>query len=149
MIYVRDNKNTRGTMMKKAVVITKFIPAPAFSGGAIRNRAWICFLCKYFNIILIGFWDKKYGNTRTDELKDYVDEIIGFEFSRTKMMLVKTSLKAIVNKQAIVLQQYYSEELQETLDNIIENQEIRGIFLRRINSGKRKVIRNLFAVAYQ
>lgn len=44
--------------MKKAVVITKFIPAPAFSGGAIRSRAWIRFLSKYYDIILLGYWDK-------------------------------------------------------------------------------------------
>lgn len=134
MISVRDNMNTRGTTMKKAVVITKFIPAPAFSGGAIRNRAWIRFLCKYFNIILIGFWDKKYGNTRINELKDCVEEIIGFDFSRNKMMLVKTSLKAFINKQAIVLQQYYSEELQETLDNIIDNQDISLIFCEELST---------------
>lgn len=120
--------------MKKAVVITKFIPAPTFSGGAIRNRAWIRFLCKYYSIILIGFWDKKYRNTRADELKDYVEEIIGFDFSRTKSMLIKTSLKAFANKQAIVLQQYYSEELQKTLDNIIEHQDISLIFCEELST---------------
>ena len=120
--------------MKKAIVITKFIPAPTFSGGAIRNKAWISFLYKYFNIILIGFWDKKYGNTRANELKEYVEEIIGFDFSRTKSMLIKTSLKAFVNKQAIVLQQYYSEELQETFDNIIENQDVSLIFCEELST---------------
>ncbi len=120
--------------MKKAVVITKFIPAPTFSGGAIRNRAWIRFLCKYYSVILLGFWDKKYGNARAYELNEYVEEIIGFDFSRTKMMLIKTSLKAFAKKQAIVLQQYYSEELQEALDIIIENQNISFIFCEELST---------------
>ena len=47
-------------------------------------------------------------------------------------MLVKTSIKAFINKQAIVLQQYYSEELQEALDNIIENQDICLIFCEEL-----------------
>ena len=130
--------------MKKVVVITKFIPAPAFSGGAIRNRAWIRFLCKYFNIILLGFWDKKYGNTRADELKECVEEIIGFDFSRTKMMLIKTSLKAFAKKQAIVLQQYYSKEIQKALDMVIENQDISFIFCEELSTVQYvKNIRNI------
>ena len=57
--------------MEKAIVLTKFIPAPAFSGGAIRSRAWIRFLSKYYDIIVIGYWDKKFGNSRVEELRDY------------------------------------------------------------------------------
>lgn len=121
-----------GTTMRKAVVITKFIPAPTFSGGAIRNRAWIRFLCKYYNIIIIGFWDKKYGNTRTDELKEYVEEIIGFDFVRTKSMLIKTALKAFTKKQAVVLQQYYLAEMQETINSVLANQDISLIFCEEL-----------------
>jgi len=120
--------------MEKVIVLTKFIPAPAYSGGAIRNRAWIRFLCKYYNIILIGFWDKKFGNTRAYELKEYVENIIGFDFSRTKMMLIKTSLKAFTKKQAIVLQQYYSEELQKALDTVIEHHDISFIFCEELST---------------
>ena len=47
---------------KEIIILTKFIPAPAYSGGAKRNLSWIKFLSKYYKIHLIGFYDKQFGN---------------------------------------------------------------------------------------
>ncbi len=120
--------------MKKAVVITKFIPAPAFSGGAIRSRAWIRFLSKYYDIILLGYWDKKFGNTRTAELKDYAEEIIGFDFVRTKASLIKTAMNAMAKNQAIVLHQYYSAEMQDKINDILANHDIKLVFCEELST---------------
>ncbi len=121
-------------IMNKVVVITKFIPAPAFSGGAIRSRAWIRFLSKYYDIILFGFWDKKFRNTRTAELEDYVEEIIGYDFVRTKASLINTTLNAIAKNQAIVLQQYYSAEMQDRINDIIANHDVKLIFCEELST---------------
>lgn len=120
--------------MEKAIVLTKFIPAPAFSGGAIRSRAWIRFLSKYYDIILLGYWNKKFGNARVDELKDYIEEIIGFNFVRSNASLVKTGISALVKKQAVVLQQYYSVEMQNKINEILENQKIKLIFCEELST---------------
>lgn len=120
--------------MEKAVIITKFIPAPAFSGGAIRSRAWIRFLSKYYDIILLGYWDKKFGNARIAELKDYVQEIYGYDFVRTKVSLLKTTMNAMAKHQAIVLQQYYSEEMQERINDILAHQDIKLIFCEELST---------------
>lgn len=119
--------------MEKIIVLTKFIPAPSFSGGAVRSRAWIRFLSKYYSIILLGFWDKKFNNTRIKEL-DFVDEMYGFEFVRTKTSLLKTAIKAVVHNQAVVLQQYYSDEMQEKINKIIDTQDINMIFCEELST---------------
>lgn len=120
--------------VEKAIVLTKFIPAPAFSGGAIRSRAWIRFLSKYYDIILLGYWDKKFESTRADELTDYTEEIFGFDFVRSKKSLVKTGISAVMKNQAVVLQQYYSVEIQNKINDILANQDIKLIFCEELST---------------
>lgn len=120
--------------MEKVIVITKFLPAPAFSGGAVRSRAWIKFLSRYYDLILIGFWEKKFGESRKSELLEFSNEIYGFDFVRTKSSLIKTALRAIKNKQAIVLQQYYLFEIQQKVNEIISKQDIRLIFCEELST---------------
>lgn len=120
--------------MDKAVVITKFIPAPAFSGGAIRSRAWIRFLSKYYDVILLGYWDKKFGNTRVAELKEYTEEIIGFDFVISKVSLIKTGFVALKSGQAIVLQQYYSTDIQKKIDEILKSQDVKLVFCEELST---------------
>lgn len=120
--------------MKKAIVLTKFIPAPAFSGGAIRSRAWIRFLSKYYDIIVIGYWDKKFGSTRVEELKDYAKEVFGFDFVRTKTSLLRTGVAALLNDQAVVLQQYYSVDMQNKINEILREQDIKMIFCEELST---------------
>lgn len=120
--------------LNKAMVLTKFIPAPAFSGGAIRSRAWIRFLSKYYDIIVIGYWDKKFGNTRVEELCDYTEDIIGFDFMRTKTTLLHTGIAALMNNQAVVLQQYYSVDMQNKINAILREQNIKMIFCEELST---------------
>lgn len=120
--------------MEKAIVLTKFIPAPAFSGGAIRSRAWIRFLSRYYDLIVIGYWDKKFGNTRVDELREYVNEIFGFDFVRTKTTLIHTGITALMKNQAVVLQQYYSTDIQNKIDDILRKQDIKMIFCEELST---------------
>ncbi len=123
-----------GITVEKAIVLTKFIPSPAFSGGAIRSRAWIRFLSKYYDIILLGYWDKKFGNTRVAELKDYTEEVIGYDFVRSKASLIKTGIAALKNRQAVVLQQYYSAEMQKKIDDILAHSDIKLIFCEELST---------------
>lgn len=120
--------------MEKSIVLTKFIPAPAFSGGAIRSRAWIRFLSRYYDIIVIGYWDKKFGKTRVDELREYASEIFGFDFVRTKTTLIHTGITALVKNQAVVLQQYYSTDMQNKIDEILREQDIKMIFCEELST---------------
>lgn len=120
--------------MEKAIVLTKFIPAPAFSGGAIRSRAWIRFLSKYYDIILLGYWDKKFGNKRVAELRDYTEEVIGYEFVRSKTSLIKTGITALKNGQAVVIQQYYSAEMQHKIDDILAQCDVKLIFCEELST---------------
>lgn len=120
--------------MEKAIVLTKFIPAPAFSGGAIRSRAWIRFLSKYYDIIVIGYWDKKFGNSRVEELRDNAKEIFGFDFVRTKTTLFHTGIAALMNNQAVVLQQYYSVDMQNKINDILREQDIKMIFCEELST---------------
>lgn len=120
--------------LNKAIVLTKFIPAPAFSGGAIRSRAWIRFLSKYYDIILIGYWDKKFGNTRVEELSDYAEEIFGFDFVRTKTSLFFTGIAALMKNQAVVLQQYYSADMQNKINEILREKDIKMIFCEELST---------------
>lgn len=120
--------------MEKAIVLTKFIPAPAFSGGAIRSRAWIRFLSKYYDIIVIGYWDKKFGNSRVEELRDYAKEIFGFDFVRIKTTLFHIGIAALMNNQAVVLQQYYSVDMQNKINDILREQDIKMIFCEELST---------------
>ena len=120
--------------MRKIIITTKFIPAPAFSGGAIRNLQWIKFLQQYYDITLIGFWDKQYGDTRKAELYPYCCEIIGFPFKRTPISLIKTGLDALLHNDAMVIRQYCNEEAKEIIKQLIKNEKYEFVFCQELAS---------------
>ena len=120
--------------METVVVLTKFIPSPAYSGGAMRDRAWIKFLNKHYNVIVLGFWDKKFGNSKLADLSSFTSEIHGVRFKRTKSSLIITAIKSIINGQAIVLQQYYNSDIQKTLDNIIKTKQVKFILCEELST---------------
>ena len=120
--------------MEKVIILTKFIPAPAFSGGAIRSSAWIRFLSKYYDVIVIGYWDKKFGDARVEELHAYTNEIFGFDFVRTKITLLHTGIVALMKNQAVVLQQYYSKDMQNKINDILREQDIKVIFCEELST---------------
>ena len=120
--------------MKKLLFIAKFIPAPDFNGGAKRNRAWIRFLSNYFDLIVVGFWDKKYGNNRVHELEKYVSKIEGVNFSRTKLSLAKLCMRSLIQNSSILLKQYHSPVLSQKISSLLSNEEIDCIFCAELSS---------------
>ena len=86
-------------MKQEIILLMKFIPAPAYSGGAKRNLSWLKFLSKYYKVNLIGFFDKKYNNSKISDLKKYNINIYGFTFKRN---IIKNSLKSIIFHKSLI-----------------------------------------------
>ena len=114
---------------KEIIILTKFIPAPAYSGGAKRNLSWIKFLSKYYKIHLIGFYDKQFGNKMIHELKKYGLSIYGIYFERN---LLKNSIKSIVNHKSIINLQYFNKKILDLLNNVLAERKIEFIMCEEL-----------------
>lgn len=108
-------------MKKEIIVVMKFIPAPAYSGGAKRNLAWLKFLSKYYKVNLIGYFDKTYKDDKIFELDKYDVSIYGFEFKRN---LAKNTFKSLFLNKSLINIQYYNSEIKKTLNNILFEKDI-------------------------
>ncbi len=108
-------------MKKEIIVVMKFIPAPAYSGGAKRNLAWLKFLSKYYKVNLIGYFDKTYKDDKIFELDKYDVSIYGFKFKRN---LVKNTFKSLFLNKSFINIQYYNSEIKKTLKNILFEKDI-------------------------
>ena len=116
-------------MKKEIILLMKFIPAPAYSGGAKRNLAWLKFLSKYYKVNLIGFFDKTYKDTMLFELKKYDVDIYGFTFRRN---VIKNVFKSIILKKSLINLQYYDNKVQRTIFNIINQKKIEFIMCEEL-----------------
>ncbi len=120
--------------MQKVLVITKFIPAPAFGGGSKRSLAWLRFLSKHFEVTLVGHWDKKFGDRRVEELRDFTKEIFGFPHTRTVKSLFITALHALSSNQSVTLLQYHQREMQEKIDELCASETFACILCEELSS---------------
>lgn len=116
-------------MKKEIILLMKFIPAPAYSGGAKRNLSWLKFLSKHYKVNLIGFFDKKYNDTKISELKKYTINIYGFTFKRN---IIKNSLKSFVFNKSLINLQYYNKDIKKTLTNLLNNNNISFIMCEEL-----------------
>ncbi|MCL2860534.1 MAG: glycosyltransferase family 4 protein [Oscillospiraceae bacterium] len=113
---------------EKIIVLNKFIPAPAYNGGAKRNLAWIKFLSKRYDIILIGFWDKKYKGEMISFLEKYNVKVYGCSFSRSMISLMINFLGSIFSKMPVTCKQYYNSIIEDTISKAIEDYDIKFVF---------------------
>ena len=120
--------------MQKILVINKFIPAPAFGGGAKRSLAWLRFLSKHYEVTLVGHWDKKFGDHRIAELRDYTKDVFGFPHTRTAKSLFMTALHALSRNQSITLLQYHQREMQEKINELCATQAFAFILCEELSS---------------
>ena len=116
-------------MKPEIILLMKFIPAPAYSGGAKRNLSWLKFLSKYYKVNLIGFFDKKYNDSKISDLKKYNINIYGFTFKRN---IIKNSLKSIIFHKSLINLQYYDKNIQKLLNNILKNNNISFIMCEEL-----------------
>lgn len=116
--------------MKKPTIlfISKFIPAPAFDGGALRNKAWLEFLSKRYHVILIGFWNKKYGATQLSDLSYNNIKIHGIPFKMYLLKKIYLLFKLLFLNKSFLLNQYYDNKLNEKIIKIIATKKIKFVF---------------------
>lgn len=116
-------------MKKEIILIMKFIPAPAYSGGAKRNLAWLKFLSRYYKVNLIGFLDKTYGSGMIDELKKNNIKIYGFKFKRN---LLKNTIKSIFLNKSLINLQYYNVNINKKINELIKEKNIEFIMCEEL-----------------
>ena len=116
-------------MKQEIILLMKFIPAPAYSGGAKRNLSWLKFLSKYYKVNLIGFFDKKYNNSKISDLKKYNINIYGFTFKRN---IIKNSLKSIIFHKSLINLQYYDKNIKTLLNNMLQSNNISFIMCEEL-----------------
>ena len=116
-------------MKPEIILLMKFIPAPAYSGGAKRNLSWLKFLSKYYKVNLIGFFDKKYNNSKISDLKKYNINIYGFTFKRN---IIKNSLKSLMFHKSLINLQYYDKNIKTLLNNMLQSNNISFIMCEEL-----------------
>lgn len=119
-------------MKKKVLFVTKFIPAPAYGGGLKRNFAWIKFLSRYYDVDVIGFWNKEFGNNMINELSPYTKNIYGYTFKRSKLSFLKTVFNSITKKEPIINQQYFLESLRLKIKELCLKYSYEFVFFSEI-----------------
>lgn len=116
-------------MKPEIILLMKFIPAPAYSGGAKRNLSWLKFLSKHYKVNLIGFFDKKYNDSKISDLKKYNINIYGFTFKRN---IIKNSLKSIIFHKSLINLQYYDKNIKTLLNSMLQNNNISFIMCEEL-----------------
>lgn len=116
-------------MNKEIIVVMKFIPAPAYSGGAKRNLSWLKFLSKYYKVNLVGYYDKTYNDTMISELNKYKINIYGFTFKRK---LIKNAIKSVVLNKSLINLQYYNKDIQQRINQIIQKRNIEFVMCEEL-----------------
>lgn len=119
-------------MKKQVLFVTKFIPAPAYGGGLKRNLAWIKFFSKYFDVDVIGYWNKDFGDSRIGELKKNTKNIFGYNFKRNKKTLLKNIIQSICNKEPIINLQYFSINLARQIQNLCMKNNYEFVFFSEV-----------------
>jgi len=114
--------------------ISKFIPAPAFDGGALRNKAWLEFLLRKYHIVLIGFWNKKYGDAQLADLKQDNLEIHGVNFEISLFKKLNLLFKLLFFNKSLLLHQYYSRELEKKVLEAIDRNRIDFVFCSELST---------------
>ena len=116
-------------MKPEIILLMKFIPAPAYSGGAKRNLSWLKFLSKHYKVNLIGFFDKKYNDSKISDLKKYNINIYGFTFKRN---IIKNSLKSLMFHKSLINLQYYDKNIKTLLKNMLQSNNISFIMCEEL-----------------
>ena len=116
-------------MKPEIILLMKFIPAPAYSGGAKRNLSWLKFLSKHYKVNLIGFFDKKYNDSKISDLKKYNINIYGFTFKRN---IIKNSLKSLMFHKSLINLQYYDKNIKTLLNSMLQNNNISFIMCEEL-----------------
>ncbi|MDD4289821.1 MAG: glycosyltransferase family 4 protein [Patescibacteria group bacterium] len=119
---------------KNILFLTKFIPVPAYDGGALRNMAWIKFLSKRYNIILVGFWNKKYGNRFEKSLSKYNIKVFGVFYNNSILYMILTLLRAIILNQAFFIYKYFNRKIKHQINNILDTHKIDFIFCSELST---------------
>ena len=119
-------------MKKNILFITKFIPAPAYGGGLKRNLSWIKFLSKYFNVDIIGFWNKDFGDSMINEIKSYANNIYGYKFIRTKLSFAKNVFNSIITREPIVNQQFYLKKIENKIEELCKERNYEFVFFAEV-----------------
>lgn len=120
--------------MKKVLIISKFIPAPTFSGGAVRNSAWIKFLSRHYELTLIGYWDKQYGEKKRNEIDCFCKHVYGFTFYRDLLSICKSLTLSILNNRPLVINQYYKNDMMNKIVELLKSETFDFIFCQELSS---------------
>lgn len=108
--------------------ISKFIPAPAFDGGVLRNKAWLEFLLKKYNVVLVGFWNKKYGDTKLADIKHPNLKIHGVSFKTNIFKKACLLFELLFLNKSFLLGQYFNKQLGKIVSEISSKEKIGFIF---------------------
>jgi polysaccharide biosynthesis protein PslH len=120
--------------MQKVLFITKFIPAPAFNGGTKRSLAWLHFLSRYYEVTLVGHWDKNYGDRRKAELRNSTAAIYGYPCKRTLKSFLCTAARAVLGGRSVTLLQYHHLAMQRKIDALCASQAYAFILCEELSS---------------
>lgn len=116
------------TIKKETIILlVKFIPYPTFDGGAFRNRAWIEFLSKYFHVIVIGYWNKKYGDIYINSINSKQVSLKGEYYKTNLIDKIFRFLFCIFYNQSYLLKKYISKKLQIQINKVISETKPRFI----------------------
>ena len=113
--------------------ISKFIPAPAFDGGALRTKVWLEFLLKKYHIVLVGFWNKKYGDAQLADLKHDNLEIHGVNFKTNLFKKPYLLFKLLTLNKSFLLCQYYDRRLEKKVFEVINRSKIDFVFCSELS----------------
>jgi len=114
--------------------ISKFIPAPTFDGGALRTKAWLEFLLKKYHVVLVGFWNKKYGDEQLADLKHDNLEIHGVNFKTNLLKKFYLLFKLLFLNKSFLLCQYYNKQLEKKVFEIIDRNKIDFVFCSELST---------------
>lgn len=110
------------------IFLVKFLPAPAFDGGALRNKAWLKFFLKKYNVILIGFFNKRYHNSMVSVLNHPNLCIYGYNFKKNIYTIILLLIKLFLSGHSLILGRYRDKRIQKKVCDIIKTQKISFIF---------------------
>ena len=115
---------------EKILLITKFIPIPAYGGGSKRNIAWLSFLSKKYDVYLIGFWNNNFEKKMLNKYQNI--HIFGFNLKRNIFTLFLNIIQSFFYKKPIINFQYFNRKLARKINDLTLNNEFKFVLFSEI-----------------
>lgn len=124
---------------EKVILICKFLPLPAYNGGAIRTLNWIKFLSQKYEVYVVGFINPNFR----DSTKELEERFHCKAFWYSLKFSVGNRLRCLLSWHPASIKKYYSEDMLSKVKSLVEAEKIQKVFCSELCTAQYPMLLNV------